>query len=55
MSFLHFALFLMFLLGYWMGRDTNKRPITIQEYGYPIIYAWALVGLFNFIGLGIAA
>jgi len=55
MSFLHFALFLMFLLGYWMGRDTNKKPLSISEHGAPILYAWAFVGLLNFLGLGISA
>jgi len=53
MSFLHLSLFIMFILGYWCGRDSNTRPLTIPEQGAPILYGWAFVGLLNMLGLAI--
>ncbi|MCG7500051.1 hypothetical protein MHO82_24615 [Vibrio sp. Of7-15] len=41
--------FILFLLGYWLGRDTNKRPFVLSESAVPILYGWAFVGLLSWL------
>lgn len=53
MSFLHLGLFLMFLFGFLWGRDNSLNPISPCECPPMIVYGWAFVGVFNWIGLSI--
>ncbi|MGF1718397.1 hypothetical protein L4D08_26495 [Photobacterium chitinilyticum] len=41
--------FILFILGYWMGRDSGAKPMTISESGAPVLYGWAFVGLISWL------
>lgn len=40
------GMFVMFVAGYWMGRDMNKNPKLFENVP-AIVYAWAFVGVFS--------